>query len=213
MNITQQAWGWLVAGVLAAGLNASYHDGGLEWAHQVADRVQDRAEMVLDRASEAGDRIAAQVQMITARNETASCRLSSAVARLQSSFDRTVAAQSRIAQTEVDRSQEEVNRWQALSDREQARRQAQLDRLEAVRERMQVRIAQQAAHIRIATFAPISVQSGSRGVSAGSGERSAYADDQDAGHARDSRRDLRRPGLSGEAESFSWSCLPGEDRR
>ena len=158
MNITEQAWGWLVAGVLAAGLNASYDNGGLEWAHQIADRVQDRAEMVVDRASEAGDRIAAQVQMIAARNKTSSCPLSSALARLESSFDRTVAAQTRIARTEVDSSQEEVDRWQAMSDREQARRQAQLDRLEAVRQRMQTRIAQQAAHIRIATFAPISVK-------------------------------------------------------
>jgi hypothetical protein len=69
-----------------------------------------------------------------------------------------VAAQTRVARIEVDRSQEEINRWQALSDREQARQQAQCDRLEAVRERMQARIAQQAAHIRIATFAPISVK-------------------------------------------------------
>ena len=42
MKMTQ-AWGWLVAAVLAAGLNASYHDGGLQWAHQIADRVEQRS--------------------------------------------------------------------------------------------------------------------------------------------------------------------------
>ncbi len=47
-----QAWGWLTAGVLAAGLNASYHDGGLQWAHQVADRVEHGSAAVLALASD-----------------------------------------------------------------------------------------------------------------------------------------------------------------
>ena len=158
MNMTEQAWGWLLAGVLAAGLNATYHDGGLEWAHQVAGRVQDRAEMVMDRASEAADQVVAQVQTVAARNETASCRLSSALARVQSRLERGMAAQTRIARSEIDRSQEQANRWQALSDREQARQQAQFDRLEAARERVRAKIAAQAGHFRIATFAPISVK-------------------------------------------------------
>ncbi|HEY3973487.1 MAG TPA: hypothetical protein VGM18_10815 [Candidatus Sulfotelmatobacter sp.] len=157
MKITQ-AWGWLVAGVLAAGLNAGYHDGGLEWAHQLADRVQNRAEMVIDRASEGAERLVAQAQMIAARNETDSCRLSGALAQLQSRIDRTMATKTRIADNSLDRSQRAFDRFEAMSAREQARQQAHLDRFLASRARMQARIAVQAAHMRMAAFAPTAVK-------------------------------------------------------
>lgn len=48
---TTQAWGWLAAGVLAAGLNASYHDGGLPVAHEVVSRLEHRSEVLLTLAS------------------------------------------------------------------------------------------------------------------------------------------------------------------
>ena len=42
-----QAWGWLAAAVLAAGLNSSYHDGGLQWAHEIVGSVQHNTGAVL----------------------------------------------------------------------------------------------------------------------------------------------------------------------
>jgi len=137
---TTQAWGWLVAAVLAAGLNASYHNGGLQWAHEVADRVEHGSTAVLALASGHADRFLSEARILAARNETASCRLSTALARVQ---------------TRIARSETSVERFEGLSAREEA----QLDRLEANRDRMEAQIARQTAHIKIATaaFAPINV--------------------------------------------------------
>ncbi len=145
MKMTQ-AWGWLVAGVVAAGLNASYHDGGLQWAHQIADRLDHTSQALVALASGRADEFVAQAQMLTARNETASARLSNALVQVQSRIER-----------EVSRSQEEFDRVQAVSDREQARQQVQCDRLEAARVRIEAKIAAQAAHLRIASaaFSPV----------------------------------------------------------
>jgi hypothetical protein len=135
---TNQAWGWLVAAVVAAGLNASYYDGGLQWAHRVADRVVQHSEMVLARAMGQADQFLAEAQMVTARNEAASCPWSTAVARVE----------SRIA-----RSQRRFDGFEAMSAREEA----QLAKLEANRARMEAQIAVHTAGFRMATaaFAPV----------------------------------------------------------
>jgi hypothetical protein len=86
-----QAWGWLVAAVLAAGLNASYHDGRLEWAHQIAGSVEHSSNAVLALATGHADRFLAEAQILGTRQERASCPLSSALARIQTRI------QSRIA--------------------------------------------------------------------------------------------------------------------
>src|SRR5271167_3986018 len=89
MKMTQ-AWGWLVAGVLAAGLNASYHNGGLQWAHQaveqIASQAEYRSEAVLALASGNAQRFMAASRTLTARNETASCQLATSMARVQTEF-------------------------------------------------------------------------------------------------------------------------------
>lgn len=77
---TNQAWGWLAAGVLAAGLNASYYDGGLQWVHRVADRVEHNSAAVVAEASGRADLFLAEARMLTERNQTASCPLSKAMA-------------------------------------------------------------------------------------------------------------------------------------
>ena len=119
-----QAWGWLVAAVLAAGLNASYHQGGLEWAHEVADRVEHHSAAVLDLASGRVDRFLSEARSMTARNETASCKLATALARIQT---RVAQAQTRIPRTETS-----VDRFEFMTDHDQA----QLDQLEANRARL-----------------------------------------------------------------------------
>jgi hypothetical protein len=129
-----QAWGWLMAGVLAAGLNASYHDGGLQWAHQLADRVGNSSAAVVALASGQTDRFLFEAQMVSARNETASCRLTAAIARVQSKLEGREGGAARL---------------DAMAPREQAR----LDKLEANRARMEARIVAQTARIRVATAA------------------------------------------------------------
>src|ERR1700727_562457 len=142
-----QAWGWLMAGVLAAGLNASYNDGGLQWAHQLADRVGNRSEMVVALATGQADRLLSEAQMVSARNETASCPLTAAIARVQSALQGREGGSARL-------------------DAMTARRQARLDRLEANRDRMEARIEAQTARIRVdaATFTPAMFKSASTWV-------------------------------------------------
>jgi hypothetical protein len=138
MKKMTQAWGWLTAGVLAAGLNASYHDGGLQWAHQVADRLEGNSQAVLALASGQATQILSEARFVTRRNETASCPLATSMARVQS---------------KLDRSQATFDRIEGMSDRQQAR-------WEANRTKMEARIAAQAAHIRIVTadFAPVALK-------------------------------------------------------
>jgi hypothetical protein len=141
-----EAWGWLAIGVLAAGLNASYHSGGLQWVHEIADRAQHNSAAVLALASGNADQFLAEARTLTTRNEAASCRLSNTMSRVQSGIAHSEAGFDRLA---------------AMS----ARQQAQLERVEASRGRMEARIeariAAQTAHLRIAsaTFAPVALQS------------------------------------------------------
>src|SRR5579862_8961311 len=99
---TNQAWGWLAAGVLAAGLNASYHDGGLQWAHRIADRVSDQSETVLALASGRASVFLAEARMIGAQEKSESCPWSRAVTRVES---------------RIDRSQSRFDRFEAISER------------------------------------------------------------------------------------------------
>jgi len=124
-----KAFGWLAAGVLAAGLNSSYHNGGLEWAHRIADRVDSNASAVLALATGNADRFYNEARLSEVRvarvgeENSSPCRLSLAMARVQHALP---LAQVAFAQSEQ------------LTDREQA----QLDRLAARRARMQAQLAE-----------------------------------------------------------------------
>jgi hypothetical protein len=142
MKMTQ-AWGWLIAGVLAAGLNASYHNGGLQWAHQVANRVQYGSAAVSALASGRADQFLTEARLMTVQDrpvqdQNVSCRVATNMARVQS---------------KIDRSQAAFDRMGALSERQQAR-------LEAQRDRMEARITGQMEHLRITTadFAPVALR-------------------------------------------------------
>jgi hypothetical protein len=117
-----QGWGWLVAGVAALGLNGFYHDGGLRWAHQLADQLESRSAVVLALAGNP-DPMLASVERTAAKDEAASCRLSTAIAQ---------------AETRIARSQNGFGQWEALS----ARQEAQLARIDANRARIEARIEQ-----------------------------------------------------------------------
>ncbi len=129
-----QAWGWLAIAVLAAGLNSSYHNGGLQWAHEVADRVQHNSNVVLALATGRADRFLAEAQLATLHNSP-SCPLSAAVAAVRHS----------IAPVRTEHEQFEVMA---------ARQQEALARMEARRARMEVQLAR----LNMANFNPGSVR-------------------------------------------------------
>jgi hypothetical protein len=121
-----QAWGWLVAGVLALGLNGIYHDGGAVWLHRNVDgmiaRVADRSGAVLALATGRADLFLTKAKLVAARDETASCRMATAMARMQSKL-------SRVHGGMAD--------FEAMSAREEAA----MARLEANRARMEAQVA------------------------------------------------------------------------
>lgn len=132
-----QAWGWLAVAVLAAGLNANYHDGGMPWAHEIVDQVQHNSRAVMALATGRADQFLTEASFLTNRNEVASCRFSEAIAR---------------AQSRIDESEANFDRFRAMSGREEA----QLVRFEANRARIEARMA----HVRIpaVTFNPVVVR-------------------------------------------------------
>jgi hypothetical protein len=111
---TKQAWGWLIAGVLALGLNGFYHDGGAEWARQVGDRVVYSSAAVVALASGRADQFLEQVKVVVARDETHSCPLGRAVARIQTKMAR---ADKGLAQFEAMSAREEAELARAEADR------------------------------------------------------------------------------------------------
>src|SRR5580692_7615162 len=129
-----QAWGWLAAAVLAAGLNSSYHDGGLEWAHQFAERVGHNTNAVLALATGRADQFMAEAQIISAHQST-SCPLGAVLAEVRRS---------------IAPSHTEIDRFEAMSAREEA----QLARFEASRARIEARLAR----VRMANFNPVVVR-------------------------------------------------------
>jgi hypothetical protein len=143
-----QAWGWLVAGVLAAGLNASYHDGGLQWAHELADRVESRADTVLALTTGRADRLieAAQLVRDSDRTSSSSCRIATALVR---------------AQTEIARTETQLARWESQSSRSSReisdRELAQLDRIEANRILVEDRVNAELVRIRVPRVAAVPV--------------------------------------------------------
>jgi hypothetical protein len=122
-------------------LNASYHSGGLQWAHQIAERTEQRSAVALALVSGDANQFLAEVRSLTAQPETASCPLTTTLARVQ---------------TGIAASETAVERFDVMS----ARGQRQLARLEVNRARIEARVAAQTARIKIATaaFAPVAVK-------------------------------------------------------
>ena len=136
-----QAWGWLAAAVLAAGLNSSYHEGGMQWAHQIVDRVGHNTGAVLALATGRADQFMAEARMLNVERHESQCPLAAAMAQVQSS---------------IDPSRSEFDGFQVMSDREQA----QLDRLEANRARIEAQVQAKLARVRFveANFNPVVVK-------------------------------------------------------
>lgn len=125
-----QAWGWLAVAVLAAGLNANYHDGGLQWAHEIVDRIGHNTNAVLALATGNAEQFLTEARAIEVHRQAPSCPLQAAVAELQSEVQSEV--QSMVAPAHSD-----FYRFEAMSARQQAR----LVRLEANRARIEAQVA------------------------------------------------------------------------
>jgi hypothetical protein len=160
MKLTQ-TWGWLAAGVLAAGLNASYHDGGLEWAHRIADRAQEASSVVHDLAAGRADLFLTEARLFLAGDDSSS-RLATVLTRVQTKLDRTNSQVVR-AQATSDCRQAVLDRAEAERDRMKAQRERVADEMEANRERIEakieanrVRVEARMVKLRIpANFAPV----------------------------------------------------------
>jgi hypothetical protein len=123
-----QAWGWLAAGMLAAGINAAYHDGGLQWAHRIADRAQHISEAVVALASGRADQFLAEAKTLSARND-----------------DQVMA----FSDTVVATADHEMARAEAAYVRAEARAEAHCVRMQAERARMEARTEAHRALVRI----------------------------------------------------------------
>ncbi|HLZ39472.1 MAG TPA: hypothetical protein VKQ11_00830 [Candidatus Sulfotelmatobacter sp.] len=117
-----QAWGWLAAAVMAAGLNANYHNGGIQWAHQMVNEVTYKAGTVIALASGRVDQLQSEAPMLTARREKSPCPFASVLARVE---------------MKLDRSEMSFDNVEVMSAREQA----QLAHLAANRARFEAKLA------------------------------------------------------------------------
>ena len=127
-----------MAAVVAAGLNASYHDGDLQWVHRIAEQAKHRTLAVLALASGRADQFLTQAEILAAR-EKAQQDSSFAVAIEPLQIESTVSdasvrrAEGQVACKELQRARVEIQRarTQARIDANAARfqvMQVQLDR-------------------------------------------------------------------------------------
>ncbi len=131
-----QGWGWLAAAVVAAGLNASYHDGGLRWAHGIVDQVKHNSSAVIALATGHADQFLAEAKFVAARKQTQSCPLTAALAEVR---------------TEVLPTDLQLQQVEIISARERV----QLARIEANRARIEARVARM--HIPAVALNPVVV--------------------------------------------------------
>lgn len=170
-----QAWGWLAAAALAAGLNASYHDGGMQWLHHAVDQVEHSSAAVLALADGHADQFLAEARLVSnhisadqmtsdqiSSNETGSNYSSEQVASNEMVAERDenpscpwARAMARV-QAKVARTATSLVRLEAMSDRKQA----DFDRMQARQERLQARIVAQTDRYRAAAaaFHPVVVK-------------------------------------------------------
>jgi hypothetical protein len=143
-----QAWGWLVAAVVAAGLNSSYHTGDLQWMHRAAEQAKHRTLGVLALATGRADQFLIQAQILAAR-EQADSRLAVAMSPVQT--ESTVGESTTSEETTSEDEETTSEASEGGSEVVAACKEVQHARIEAQRDRMQARM--EAAQARIAAKA------------------------------------------------------------
>ena len=153
-----QAWGWLVAGVVALGANGLFHDAGVNWAHRIADQAQYKAEAFM---SGRGGQLLAMAQLLNTRTEIVSAPIENAVAQVQNHIAQSQAGFAHL-QAMPAREQSACARLEAGRARiqaQQAKMEAQQARMEAQQVRMEARLESRIAHMRVpANFVPVDVR-------------------------------------------------------
>ncbi len=129
-----QAWGWLATAVLAAGLNSNYHNGGLQWLHETADRVEHNTHAVLALATGHADQFLAEAQLVASQSSP-SCPVKAALAVVRHTIS-------------------PVETEQSGFERMTARQEQAMARVEATRARIGVRLAR----LQMANFNPVVVR-------------------------------------------------------
>jgi hypothetical protein len=147
------AWGWLMAGVVALGLNGFYHDGGLAWAHQGINEVGHRVSAVLALASGDADQFLAEARLLTGRDEMASCPFATEMARVQSRIARSQIGFARAEATSA-RQEAQMARVEAYRARLENQIQAQIEaKIDAQEARTEAQVNARLAHLRIPAVA------------------------------------------------------------
>jgi hypothetical protein len=115
-----QAWGWLATAVLAAGLNAGYHDGAFQWAHRIVGRVGHSSIAVLALATGHADQLLTEARILAAHRHSSSCPLEAAAADMQAILE---PVQTNFAEFEqmTGRQQAELAKIEGKRDRLEAR--------------------------------------------------------------------------------------------
>jgi hypothetical protein len=141
-----QALGWLATAVVAAGLNSSYHEGGLRWAHQIVDQVGYRTSAVMALATGHAERFAAEVRLEDRQREAGRCPFQAVLARAENRVAHSQAHFERIGDRFEERMNNRVQATIAVREAEQraridletARIEAQRDRIQAQMERLHI---------------------------------------------------------------------------
>jgi hypothetical protein len=137
-----QALGWLAMAVVAAGMNASYHEGGLQWAHQIIDQVGYRTSAVIALATGHAERFAAEVELARAQGEGSSCPFETALTRAENRITRSEGHLDRLHDRWNGRFTDRVRAVMSAREAEQqARVEEQAARIEAQRDRIAAQIA------------------------------------------------------------------------
>ena len=138
--------------MLAAGLNATYHDGGLEWVHRASDRVAYRATAVLALASGRAEQFLTEAQLLNSQDQDASNPVNAMLAQVQARVGEEALAN---AEAKVARCQAQSELVEVLSAREEA----QLARIEVNPEKIEARVAAR-VHVRVpaAVVVPVTVK-------------------------------------------------------
>ena len=143
-----QAWRWLVAGVVAAGLNASFHQGGLRWAHQIAQDVEHNSAAVIALASGRADEFLAQARLLTISVPKDPCAAEEPVgvevaelAKAEPGFDLPAHF------TNI----QPVKEYQSERVQAEVRQEMTRAHLEVLRARLQAQMAEQSSHFRDAS--------------------------------------------------------------
>jgi hypothetical protein len=157
-----QAWGWLMVGMMAAGLNAGYHHGAFQWAHRIAEDVTHNSGAVIALASGRADEFLAEARLLTVRDTQSPCaRWAKAETAVEAKLDLpshfadvdSDDVQSDELQNDDVQSDDVQNKDLPSSVREQVRQEVRRDfnhaRTEIFQARTEARMAEHAARFQV----------------------------------------------------------------